>query len=86
MTVNITALKFCSINKQIIVFTVLKYSKTSKLATKKFEFSLQFNDMAEVKKTGYNFTLGTASINAFKIMIYYTDKILVSQVETSPLF
>jgi hypothetical protein len=55
------------------------YFRTSKLATKKFEFSLQFNDMAEVKKAGYNFKLGTASINAFKIILKDdTKKIFVT--------
>jgi len=46
------------------------YFRTSKLATKKFEFSLQFSDIAEVKKTGYNFKLGLgASLNSFKIIL-----------------
>ena len=46
------------------------YFRTSKWATKKFEFSLQFSDIAEVKKTGYNLKLGLgASLNSFKIIL-----------------
>ena len=60
------------------------YFKTSKLATKKLEFSLQFNDMAEVKKLGYNFKLGAASVNAFKIILKDdTKKIFVTSKKKS---
>jgi hypothetical protein len=46
------------------------YFRTSKLASKKFEFSFQFNDISEVKKSGFNFTLGAvASVKAFKIIL-----------------
>jgi len=43
------------------------YFRTSKLATKKQDFSIEFSDISEVKKVGYNLKLGTASINAFKL-------------------
>jgi len=56
------------------------YFRTSKLATKKFEFSLLFSDMNEVRKTGYNFKLGLgASLNSFTIILKDdTKKIFVT--------
>ena len=52
------------------------YFRTSKLATKKQDFSVYFNDVSEVKKAGYNLKLGTASINAFKLNLKDDTKII----------
>ena len=56
------------------------YFKTSKLATKKQDFSVEFSNVSGVKKVGYNLKLGTASINAFKLNLKDdTKKIFVTR-------